>query len=1185
MNDSTTASPDIKDLPEQSIQLAAEILRGSRRRETAVERARSAQMARMMDDLPGKRFTIAMADQVLRIHRPARAATRLNRLLGEYGVPRYFSALDRLALWAGSKLASWAPGWVMPLIKQKVRKDSAHVIISGEDAPFAKYREQRMETKIRINFNQLGEAVLGDREAERRLGEYLKRLNSGQVDYCSVKLSSIVSQISMTGYRHTVEEIKKRLREVYRAAMSGGKGGKPCFVNLDMEEYRDLRLTVDVFCDVLVEPEFLGLEAGIVLQAYLPDSYAVLQELSQWANERQARGGADIKIRLVKGANLAMEEVEASLHDWPQAPYYSKLESDANYKRMLEYATRPEVSRSIRLGVASHNLFDVAYALLMRERRGVQQRMEFEMLEGMANAQALEVRRRTGDLLVYTPVCYDDEFESAVAYLVRRLDENTAPGSFLGALFALEEGSADWQEQSQAFLQACELAQDPKLSGGPNRQQNRLTERREPVAEGTAFHNEPDTDFSLAANRQWAQQITDKWMQQRPEPVPFVIDGQPHCDNPQGIGRDPSRPGHEAYRYALGSAEDVDRALDVAVRAQKPWADRSTKERATILRAVAAQFANGRADSIGVMLLDAGKSVVEADPEVSEAVDFANYYAQAFAEEWMDGARFNPFGVVVVTPPWNFPYAIPAGGVLAALMAGNSVILKPAPETILTAWHLVQQFWAAGVPQDVLQFLPVPDNEVGKALITDSRTGAVILTGSYLTAQMFQSWRPDLRLYAETSGKNCLVITAAADPDLAIKDLVKGAFGHAGQKCSATSLALVQRELYDNPKFQAQLKDAVESLRVGGSWDPAAVVTPIIREPDENLERGLRQLDEGESWLVEPLMLEGNPCLWRPGVRMGVRPDSWYHRTECFGPVTGLMPYDKLDEAILVQNSSSFGLTGGIHSLDPAEIRHWRQHVEVGNAYINRTTTGAIVQRQPFGGWKDSCVGPGPKAGGPNYVAAFGTWVDAGKVTRTGPPTPAVNRLLDHLKNVGADEELLADLRVVGGSAAYWWEQEFSREHDPSDLHGETNHFRYRPRPWVLIRIESFGDLVLRDLLRTLVGTLTTGTRVGISVNSSEADLASRLKLEHWLGEISAELMDGTVVCESTDRLVERVKGMKFGSLRVLGEFESSQLCPAVFGNIPLLQGHPVANGRVELLNYLKEQSVTQIVHRYGNII
>lgn len=1177
--DAKNNSADYSDLPAEAVELAAELLRASRKNESALERKRSSLMARMMDDPEGKKFTIAMADQVLRMRRPERAAQRMDSLVREYGIPRYFGMWDRLGLTIGNFFAGLLPRLVMPLVKAKVRSDSAHVIIAAEKMAFSKYLAERREQQIRVNFNHLGEAVLGELEAGRRMEQYLERLKNPGINYCSVKLSSVVSQISLTGYRQTLAHVKEQLRVIYRMAIEGGGMDGPKFVNLDMEEYRDLHLTVDTFMAVLDEPEFQELDAGIVLQAYLPDSFSVLRSLAEWSKQRHLRTGAGIKIRLVKGANLAMEKIEASLHDWEQAPYSTKLDVDANYKRMLEFVTQNQFAGCIRVGVASHNLFDLAYAMLLRERRNCERQIEFEMLEGMANAQATEVRDRTGGLIVYTPVCFENDFESAVAYLVRRLDENTEPGSFLGALFALEEGSPDWIEQKDAFLKACDRALDPELSDRPNRQQNRLTENYSTRRSDEPFRNADDTDFSLPENRAWVNEIVEQWKDKSVEPVPVVFGGQVTTgDRLTGIGRDPSRPGLEAYRYAVGNADDVEVALQVAVQSQKEWEQVGMQARAKTFREAARIFADQRGDSIGTMMLDAGKAVIEADVEISEAIDFANYYSQSLDKDgWFDGTVGRPLGVVVVTPPWNFPYAIPAGGVIAALMAGNSVILKPAPESVLTAYKMATQLWEAGVPQDVLQFLPLVDGETGQQLITDPRVSAVILTGSYFTAAMFQKWRPDLKLFAETSGKNCLIISVAADLDLAIKDLVKGAFGHAGQKCSATSLALVQKEVYDNPRFMEQLKDAAESLHVAGSWDTAATVTPVIRTPDEFLARGLEKLDEGESWLLEPEMVDDNPCLWRPGIRVGVKPESWYHKNECFGPVLGVIRVDSLEQAIEIQNSSDFGLTGGLHSLDPREIELWREKVEVGNAYINRSTTGAIVQRQPFGGWKDSCVGPGAKAGGPNYVSAFYDWQESSLPTKSEKLTREVQFVLDQIKKTDLSEKQLREVEAAARSYAYWWKTEFSLEHDPSQIRGETNHFRYRARPWHVIRFtEACTDSIVA-VAKAFAACLTSGTPLQVSLAEDNSSLSEFQNL--------LEPMVFSKKIETNQELAQRLSKLNGGSLRVVGAFEPAEFAPETIGNIPLVRSCVLSNGRIEMLNYLREQSITEIVHRYGNIV
>ncbi len=306
-------------------------------------------------------------------------------------------------------------------------------------------------------------------------------------------------------------------------------------------------------------------------------------------------------------------------------------------------------------------------------------------------------------------------------------------------------------------------------------------------------------------------------------------------------------------------------------------------------------------------------------------------------------------------------------------MAGNAVVLKPAPQTPRTAWLLAEQCWRAGVPPDVLQYVACPDGDVGRRLITHPDVAIVVLTGAHATARQFLDWRPSLHLLAETSGKNAIVVTSSADIDTAVRDVVRSAFGHAGQKCSAASLLILTAPVHDDGRFLRRLGAAVRTLRVGWPNDPATTMGPLIEPPGEVLRRGLTELDAGESWLLQPASLDGSGRLWSPGVRLGVRPGSWFHQTECFGPVLGVMRADDLDHAIELQSSTPFGLTGGIHSLDEDEVDRWLRRVEVGNAYVNRHITGAIVRRQPFGGWKASSVGGGPKAGGPNYVAAFAT--------------------------------------------------------------------------------------------------------------------------------------------------------------------------------------------------------------------
>ncbi len=998
-------APNLRDdqLGAASINLAAELLAESQRGITSSEANQGAKLARMMDDARGKAMTMAMNDQAFRSQRPARTLDQLGHLVGRFGVPRYLEAWERAALGLGVQAGRVLPGVVLPQIVRKLRAETARVILPADDAPLTRYLAARKATGTRLNLNRLGEAILGEEEAARRFAANLALLNRDDVNYISVKISSICSQIHPAAYDHTLHAVQERLRALYREAMQHAT-----FVNLDMEEYRDLRLTVDAFMRTLDEPEFHGMRAGIVLQAYLPDSHPIQRELTTWAITRVAVGGAPIKLRIVKGANLAMERVDAALHGWPQATYDSKHAVDANYKRMLHYGCLPAHARAVNLGVASHNLFDIAHALLLRARHGVQAAVEFEMLEGMANHQARVVQAAAGGLLLYAPVVLHADFGSAIAYLVRRLDENTADENFLRDLFGMRPGSPSWDRQRVLFEAA--LRDMHLISEGPQRVQDRASERMQfDVAQ--PFANAPDTDWSLKHNADWMHSLL---AQRRAQPALHIALPVAQVGHvlPRGEGQDPARPAATAYSYDLASPDEIEAALRIAVAARALWQAVPLAERSQLLLRCAAVLAQRRGQLITCMVLDGGKAIEQGDVEVSEAIDFANYYARAFDDIANEAVGFKPLGTVLITPPWNFPLAIPAGGVLAALMAGNSVILKPAPEAVLIAWELCNALWDAGIPRDVLQFLPTTDDSVGRSLVTDDRVSAVILTGAYSTAQMFLSWKPNLKLFAETSGKNALIITGMADKDAAIKDLVKSAFGHNGQKCSAASLAILEAEVYDDPAFLRQLRDAAASLPAGSAWQAHNVITPLIRAPGEALLRALTTLDAGETWLLEPRQSDDNLNLWTPGIKLGVTRGSWYHRTECFGPVLGLMRARDLADAIEIANDNEFGLTAGLHSLDDREIAQWRAQIQAGNAYINRGTTGAIVQRQPFGGWKRSVFGEA-KAGGPNYVWQLGRWLDD-----ASGPVPAFATLNVNAGDAFGPVPAFATLNVNAGDAS-----------------------------------------------------------------------------------------------------------------------------------------------------------------------
>ncbi|HMC41102.1 MAG TPA: bifunctional proline dehydrogenase/L-glutamate gamma-semialdehyde dehydrogenase, partial [Acidimicrobiales bacterium] len=919
--------PDRGDV-ERAVTLAAELLTDAAARRRPAERRQAARMARLLGDPDGRAAILAMTDEVLRIPAPRRAAQVLAGITRHGRHPwddlraaRYLQPFDRLLLVAGGRLAPWLPGVVVPAVRRRVQGEMSGVILPAEPARLARHAEDRRRSGIGLNVNVLGEAVLGEDEAQRRMEAVLEVLSRPAVDYVSVKISAICSQLDVLAFDDEVARIATRIRPLYEAARRLDK-----FVNLDMEEYRDLGLTTTVFKEVLSEPAFVDMPAGIVLQAYLPDSLAALEDLAGWARRRRPRGGAPVKVRIVKGANLALETVEAELHGWPRAPFAGKAETDANYKRMLEVALAPELDGALRVGVASHNLFEVAWAAVRSEAAGATQRTEFEMLEGMSPAVAEAAAARFGRLLLYAPVVGAGDLEAAIAYLVRRLDENSGAENFLAHQFDMTVGSPAWQEEEARFRRAVDDATSGAATPATRRRQDRPAEEgaaADTAAAGPApFRNEPDTDFTGEANRRWV------WSHVAGAAAPAtyhpVVGGRASGDPVTEDGIDPGHPDRPAYRWAAASEDTVEVAISAARAGQEMWRSMPAEERRSILLRAAAGLVRARGRLIGVMAADSGKTVREGDPEVSEAIDFARYYAGRIP----DGGGFEPYGTVAVVSPWNFPLSIPAGGVLAALAAGNTVLLKPAPETVAVAGELARVLWDAGVPPSALHFVPCVDGDASRRLITSPDVDAVVLTGSWDTARMFLGWRPDLDLHAETSGKNAIVVTATSDPDQAIADLLHSAFGHAGQKCSAASLAILDDAVHEDGRFLRRLADAVRSLQPGPADRPSTTMGPLIRPPEGPLARALTGLEDGESWLVEPRPLDDRGYLWSPGVKTGVAPGSMFHLTECFGPVLGIMRASGLDHAIALQSQPAYGLTAGLQALDPAEIEHWRGRVQ-----------------------------------------------------------------------------------------------------------------------------------------------------------------------------------------------------------------------------------------------------------------
>jgi len=1184
-------------LIDQAVALAEQWQNRANQLLTREEKHRQQQMRRLLTH-PGDTVLLSrMIDQSFRSRDPRRVADQIRTLLREHGIPQFLTPTEKTALRLFAALPTRLSALVVPTLIERLRAGSNRVIIAGEPEALRAHLHKRRDQGVRININHLGEAVLGESEAALRLATYLKDMADPDIEVISVKISTLCSQISPLAFDETVAILRERLTAVYRAAKDhiftrpdGSRTAK--FVNLDMEEYRDLAITYQAFVATLAQEEFFDFSAGMVLQAYLPDSFAIQRELTAWARDRVARGGAPIKLRIVKGANMEMERLEAVLNNWPLAPYDNKAEVDANYKRMVTFGMAPANITAVRLGVASHNLFDLAYASVLARANGVEALFCFEMLEGMADHVRRAIQESGADVLLYAPVAARDEFINAIAYLIRRLDENTAPENFLRYAPHLRVESDQWQMLKEGFRRACALQEAARQM--PNRTQDRSTETFDPAISASpcnTFVNEADTDWSLAANRRWASAIRARWKKEpggEPMQVPLVIAGEEvFADRPTSERWDPSQDGVLVGRHALATAEDARRALAAAAADEDGWRDLDARTRQAVLARVAMELRRTRGDLIGVAAAETGKIFIEADPEVSEAIDFAELYPWAAVRfDQRPNLRPRGRGVILVIAPWNFPIAIPCGGLVAALAAGNTVIFKPASEAVLTGWLLCQCFWRAGVSRKALQFVPGAGAEVGPLLTASPLVNGIILTGGTDTGLRILARTPGVHLAAETGGKNATIVTDMADRDQAIKNVLQSAFSNSGQKCSATSLLILEKNLYDDPHFRRQLVDAAASLRVGSAWDFAHRLGPLIRPPADNLLRGLTTLEPGEEWALTPAMVDNNPRLWSPGIKYGVQPGSFTHLTELFGPVLGVMRADNLEEAIALVNHTGYGLTSGLESLDRREQARWQDTIRAGNLYINRGTTGAMVLRQPFGGMGKSALGSGLKAGSLEYVTQFMA------ITEIEPPPveplAREHRLLQltqewrRLLQWGWWPEIRNELdQTIGAVASYLHQMEarYGRTQDFFHLRGQDNLLRFLPVRDLVIRLHP-DDSLFATLARCAAATIA-GCAPSLSL---PPDLANPVT-DFLAGHQGQRFLHGLpLIRESDAQLAARIPAI--GRLRYAAP---DRVPPEIFAaaaptGVFIARAQVTMEGRLELLHYLRQQSVCHNYHRYGNL-
>jgi RHH-type proline utilization regulon transcriptional repressor/proline dehydrogenase/delta 1-pyrroline-5-carboxylate dehydrogenase len=887
------------------------------------------------------------------------------RLLKEY-----FSAEEDIPPIIRRGIRRISEGRVMPFVAGRVVRAAvgslARQFIAGSNPEDSlRSLEALGREGADLSVDLLGEVVTSDKEAEVCTRRYLELLGacreggkiprllgdafsgSGFLDV-SLKVSSFYSQLDPLNWEGSIGHAKEGLRPILSMARDTGAS-----VTFDMEHHYFKDLIIAVFKDIFDEFHD-GPHAGIAIQAYLEDSLNDLTDLIEWAEKRERRR---ITVRLVKGAYWDYELAVNRQKGWPVPVFLDKEDTDCNYEDLAKLLLQN--TRSVRPAFATHNMRSISFAIAVAESLNVsRQAFEFQMLYGMAEPLRRGLLKMGYPVRVYTPV---GEFLPGMAYLIRRLLENTSNASFLRKSFV----------EKTPFEELIKAPQPVHL---------------ETVVRNDMFANEPALDFSVASNREGMREALQKTKMEFGKRYGLVIGNREIHKEGEIVSLNPSMPEEIVGKVSSGEKCDADEAVSEARKTWVDWRKVPVKERADYLFRAAQKMRSRRFELAAWEVNEVGKTWKDADGDVTEAIDYLEYYGREMIRIGQSRNMgdypgeeneycYVPRGTGVVISPWNFPLAIPAGMVSAAVVTGNCAILKPSGRSPVTGRMLVDIFRSAGLPGGVLQYLPGPGEEVGEHLAAHPDIDFIAFTGSSdvglkileIANRPVPGQKKIKRVVAEMGGKNAVIVDETADLDEAVKGVLESAFGYQGQKCSACSRVIVMEDIFED--FSGRFKDAVESVKIGPAADPAVFAGPVI--DGVAAERIKRYQEMGSR--------EGNTVFLRPGGRNGyfvgpaafrdLNQDSPVLREEIFGPVLAILRAKDIDEALEIANESVYALTGGLYSRSPENIRKAKEEFLVGNLYVNRKITGALVGRQPFGGFGMS--GTGSKAGGPDYLLQF----------------------------------------------------------------------------------------------------------------------------------------------------------------------------------------------------------------------
>ncbi len=1141
--------PDDRTLAQRAADLAQELLHASLKQLKSDERTLLAALSRLATDEKNRQFLQNLCAQVFHASTVDTQAANLRRLMTDFGgVPTFFSTVGKLRFKAASMASRSMQGAAMAEVRRVFRSTFAELTLPTQVEKLSKrIRESAKDGLIHV-LNPLSPHVMGKKSAEK----YRKNLEAILAHKDAVGLViqpwRLCPTLSVYAPEQSAKNLAKELRILLRGANKTGNKRK---LVIESGTSDILPIVIEGFKQALAGTEFHQADVVLELPGYLKESAALLRDLTDWAQARAAKGAVPLQVLLVKGSHLAEEQMLAYTYGAGMHLSSNKAETESRYKQLVHAAIAAK-PKAIRPVIGTHNLFDIAYALLDWARSGRSGLPSFVFLSGLGNHLGRMLAKEGAVVTLSANVSSEEEGAGFETYLQTLINELARPDGFLAAGYAVEANSIGWGRMRQHFLAA--------LSG---REEKGERPDAAPAYRTTLHHtlNRAYIDEFYAA----AQAECER----RQEVLKLTVGGMENPTTLTCIHRSLTAPEQEDYRYQSADFDTVHRVLQIAASASVRM-PASTDERCTNLLRLARLLEKKRVELGALLVRDAGFTMEDAETEIRDAIGACYFYEDSARQDGLlDGTHPTPLGVIVVAADGVHPLANAVASIAAAWVMGNAVIYKPCESTVLLGYALADILAEAGLEAPQLQFIPCLDNQIADKLMTDSRVGGVICASGSDAAHKLEMREPTHPLLCSGTGAASVYLSPTADWHKAIQDVLHALTRRSGQSGTCPHILFAHQDVYDNQAFINALKDAAGSIHAQAGSREGAQLGPIAHSLSDADLKLLRGQDKSLTWLVQPMATEIASRIWSPGVCTGIQSATTFARQTAGLPILGLVRVENTAEAIAAQQNVSAGKAAALYSHDEAEIRQWTKAMECAVLNINCCPQNR-PGLQPFGTWAPALRGAAPLPGGPNYLSALSKWQETGRPQRRGKQRNIPFAPWDSLSPKPTSDEVMR-LTTAADSISYWWENEFGIVRTINPRPGQETTLQYKPAEICLRVGKATSDI---DLSIALMAALKAGCQVQVSTAT----------LRPWMPRC-LEQLGVPVHVENRAEFESRFAALASDGIWVRDTAATEQtLAAAAACHLRLCHADILANGRLELLHYLREQVTTRCTARLGQL-